>query len=112
MKPVRAALLAASLLSPLAAPAFAAEDGRLAVVKERGALLCSGHNGSYLGFAEVDDEGVWKGLDIALCRALSGGRAAPVAAVRPPCGMARRMAGVDRGGARAISLRGPEGDGR
>ena len=41
------------------------------MVKERGALLCSGHNGSYLGFAEVDDEGEWKGLDIALCRALS-----------------------------------------
>lgn len=46
-------------------------DSRLDTVKERGSLLCSGHNGSYLGFAEVDDKGEWKGLDIDLCRALA-----------------------------------------
>ncbi|WP_138465999.1 amino acid ABC transporter substrate-binding protein [Poseidonocella sp. HB161398] len=40
-------------------------------VKERGALNCTGHNGSYLGLAEVDDTGNWKGLDIDFCRALA-----------------------------------------
>jgi general L-amino acid transport system substrate-binding protein len=40
-------------------------------VLERGKLLCSGNNGSFLGFAEVDDKGNWKGFDIDLCRALA-----------------------------------------
>ena len=37
----------------------------------RGSLLCTGHNGSYLGFAEVDDEGEWSGFDIEMCKALA-----------------------------------------
>lgn len=49
----------------------AAAEGRLDTVLERGKLLCSGHNGSYLGFAEVDDKGIWKGLDIDMCRGLA-----------------------------------------
>lgn len=40
-------------------------------VKERGALSCSGHNGSYPGMAEVDDKGNWKGFDVDLCRAIA-----------------------------------------
>lgn len=48
-------------------------DSRLGTVLERGSLLCSGHNGSFLGFAEVDDKGTWKGVDIDLCRALAAG---------------------------------------
>lgn len=48
-----------------------AESGdTLKMVKERGHLLCTGHDGSYLGFAEVDDKGHWKGLDIDLCRSV------------------------------------------
>ena len=49
----------------------ATAQSRLDTVLERGKLLCSGHNGSYLGFAEVDDQGNWKGLDIDLCRGLA-----------------------------------------
>lgn len=49
----------------------ASAQSRLDTVKERNKLLCSGHNGSYLGFAEVDDKGNWKGLDIDLCRGLA-----------------------------------------
>ena len=49
----------------------AAPGDTLKAVKDRGVLNCPGHNGSYLGFAEVDDKGVWKGLDIDLCRALA-----------------------------------------
>ncbi len=33
--------------------------------------MCSGHNGSYFGFVEVNDKNEWKGLDIDLCRALA-----------------------------------------
>lgn len=54
-----------------ASTAQAAEGDTLAAVKERGALACSGHNGSYLGMAEVDDKGNWKGFDIDLCRAVA-----------------------------------------
>lgn len=39
-------------------------------ILDRGKLICPSHNGSYRGFAEVNDKGVWKGLDIDLCRAL------------------------------------------
>ena len=50
----------------LAAPAEAAGGKTLETVKARGALNCTGHDGSYLGFAEVDDKGNWKGMDIDL----------------------------------------------
>ncbi|WP_027255831.1 amino acid ABC transporter substrate-binding protein [Leisingera aquimarina] len=40
-------------------------------IQERGTMLCSGHNGSYFGFVEVNDKNEWKGLDIDLCRALT-----------------------------------------
>ncbi|MFV0472784.1 MAG: amino acid ABC transporter substrate-binding protein [Pikeienuella sp.] len=56
----------------LAAGAALADAGdTLKTVQARGALNCPGDVGSYLGFAEVDDKGVWKGLDIELCRAMA-----------------------------------------
>lgn len=61
--------MAALLLS--AAPGLAADGDTLAAVKERGKLLCTGHNGSYLGMTELDDKGNWKGIDIDLCRSLA-----------------------------------------
>lgn len=66
-----ATLLGASLIATGAAAQE--QDSRLKTVLDRGSLLCSGHNGSFLGFAEVDDEGKWKGLDIELCQALAAG---------------------------------------
>lgn len=70
MKPAKAAALAASMA--LAASAAQAEFGStLRTVQERGALSCTGHNGTYLGMAEIDDEGNWTGFDIDLCRALA-----------------------------------------
>ncbi|MDD9739369.1 transporter substrate-binding domain-containing protein [Marinovum sp. SP66] len=62
-------LTAAAALGLMAGAASA--QSRLETVQERGKLLCSGHNGSYLGFAEVDDQGNWEGLDIDLCRGLA-----------------------------------------
>ncbi|ANQ24698.1 ABC transporter substrate-binding protein [Vibrio natriegens] len=40
-------------------------------VKKNGALNCSGHNGSFPGFAELDNQGKWKGFDVELCKALA-----------------------------------------
>lgn len=69
--------IASSAVAVVAASQMAhaqvAEDSRLNTVLERGSLLCSGHNGSFLGFAEVDDQGNWRGVDIDLCRALAAG---------------------------------------
>ncbi len=64
-----AALTGTVLLST--APAHAEFGDTLKKVKERGALACTGHNGSYMGLAEVDDKGNWKGFDIDLCRAVA-----------------------------------------
>lgn len=65
-----AALLLGSI-AMTASPVQAQGGDTLASIKERGHLLCTGHNGSYLGFAEVDDQGNWHGFDIDLCRALA-----------------------------------------
>ncbi len=46
-------------------------QGLLDTIIERDSLLCTGHNGSYLGFAEVDGEGKWQGFDIEFCKALA-----------------------------------------
>ncbi|MCW2306091.1 amino acid ABC transporter substrate-binding protein [Rhodobium gokarnense] len=72
MKSLMRATAAGILLSAAAmVPAHAEFGETLAAVKERGALACTGHNGSYLGLAEVDDKGNWKGFDIDLCRAVA-----------------------------------------
>ena len=64
------ALLAGSCLA-IGTSAFANDGDTLQAVKARGVLQCPGHNGSYLGFAELDDKGNWKGLDIDLCRGIA-----------------------------------------
>jgi len=64
------AAVAVSLALPLTATA--AEPGpTVAKIQERGTMLCSGHNGSYFGFVEVNDKNEWKGLDIDICRAMT-----------------------------------------
>ncbi|MGQ7843964.1 amino acid ABC transporter substrate-binding protein [Granulosicoccus sp. 3-233] len=58
----------------LALPLFAnaAEPGpTVQKIQDRGTMLCSGHNGSYFGFVEVNDKNEWKGLDIDICRAMT-----------------------------------------
>ncbi|NHF72414.1 amino acid ABC transporter substrate-binding protein [Paracoccus xiamenensis] len=64
-------LLAAAALALSGSAAWAANGDTLKAVQERGNLLCTGHDGSYLGFAEVDDKGEWQGIDIELCRAVA-----------------------------------------
>ncbi|WP_424971004.1 transporter substrate-binding domain-containing protein [Dinoroseobacter sp. S76] len=65
-------LTATAAVLGMATAAQAADPGpTVAAIKERGTLLCTGHNGSYLGFAEVDDQGEWTGFDIEFCKALA-----------------------------------------
>ena len=69
---IKSFAISAILAAGLAAPQLAsAESETLKQIEERGTLLCSGHNGSYFGFVEVNDKNEWKGLDIDLCRALT-----------------------------------------
>jgi len=52
------------------AGAVAAQAGTLDTIKARGALVC-GSNPGLAGFALPDDKGVYKGLDVDVCRALA-----------------------------------------
>jgi len=70
LRGVLAAAVAAASFMFVSESAVAASP-TVATIKERGTLLCSGHNGSYFGFVEVNDKNEWKGLDIDLCRALA-----------------------------------------
>ena len=65
---VTGCLLAASAFM---APAHAANGDTLKTVKERGSLLCSGHNGSFPPFTMVSDDNKWSGYDVDYCRALA-----------------------------------------
>ncbi|MFC0220044.1 general L-amino acid transport system substrate-binding protein [Pseudochelatococcus lubricantis] len=72
MKTLKLGAMALVLAMGQFTPAAQAAGGKtLETVKGRGTLLCTGHDGSYLGFAEVDDKGNWRGLDIDLCRAVA-----------------------------------------
>lgn len=67
-------ILGAFAMVAIAATGSTAQAGlgdTVKTIKERGHLLCTGHNGTYLGFAEVDAAGNWKGFDIELCKALA-----------------------------------------
>jgi general L-amino acid transport system substrate-binding protein len=63
------ASVAVGLLALSPSLAFA-ESATVKQIEARGSLLCSGHNGSYFGFVEVNDKNEWKGLDVDLCRAV------------------------------------------
>lgn len=63
--------LTAGAFALTAMAAHAGTGDTLKSVQARGTLNCPGDIGSYLGFAEVDDKGNWKGLDIELCRAVT-----------------------------------------
>ena len=71
-KPMKALIAAGVMATSMVAGTQAfAQSATVKTIQERGTLLCSGHNGSYFGFVEVNDKNEWKGLDIDLCRALT-----------------------------------------
>lgn len=73
MKPTIKLLASAGAfaLTALSGGAALAKSETVQTIQDRGTLMCSGHNGSYFGFVEVNDKNEWKGLDIDLCRALT-----------------------------------------
>ena len=78
--------------------AFAQDTDLLKIVKDRGSLLCTGHNGSYLGFAEVDAQGAWQGFDIEFCRALATAiLGSPEKAQIVPVSFAQRFPAIQSG---------------
>src|SRR3989442_8434349 len=48
-----------------------AQSPTLDAITKRGELLCSGATVNSPGFAVVDTKGVWAGLDVDVCRALT-----------------------------------------
>lgn len=68
---ISAAAGLAIAVTSLSAPAYADNGDTLKAVKERGSLLCSGHNGSFPPFVQVTDDNKWSGYDIDYCRALA-----------------------------------------
>jgi len=91
-----AAFATAAILG--ATPAAAGTGDTVKTIKERGSLLCPGHNGSYLGFAEVDDKGTWTGFDIEFCRALATAiLGSPDTAKIIPVSFAQRFPAVQSG---------------
>ncbi len=58
-------------MSAVTSPAYAEHGDTLKAVKDRGNLLCSGHNGSFPPFVQVTDDNKWSGYDIDYCRALT-----------------------------------------
>lgn len=63
---VTSSIIAIALLAGSQAQAGATFDA----VKARGELVCGVHTGLF-GFAAPDDKGVWKGLDVDMCRAVA-----------------------------------------
>jgi general L-amino acid transport system substrate-binding protein len=67
----RRAVLAALAVAALAAEHPAAQgQGRIPRIRQRGALVCGVAPG-VAGFAQVDGQGRYRGLDVDVCRALS-----------------------------------------
>lgn len=71
MKLTNLIALAVASAGAMASTAYAEYGETLKTVKERGKLICTGHNGSYPGMTELDDKGNWSGFDPELCRAMA-----------------------------------------
>jgi general L-amino acid transport system substrate-binding protein len=67
---VALASLAAHCERPAGLPAAAAGQGRVARIRQRGALVCGVAPG-VAGFARVDEQGRYTGFDVDICRGLS-----------------------------------------
>jgi general L-amino acid transport system substrate-binding protein len=66
----RRAVLAAAAIAVLAGDRPAAAQGRMPRIRQRGTLVCGVAPG-VAGFAQVDSQGRYRGLDVDVCRAVS-----------------------------------------
>ncbi len=62
--------LAGAVLALFGSQAWAQQSATLDTIRARGHLLCGSHTGM-AGFGQPDSAGVWHGLDVDLCRAVS-----------------------------------------
>jgi general L-amino acid transport system substrate-binding protein len=69
MKFIRNVAIGAAMITAGSGAAFA-QQSTLDAVKAKGFVQC-GTNTGLLGFAQPDSQGVWKGLDVDLCRAVA-----------------------------------------
>ena len=68
---LKGTVAAVLLVLSMAVPAAKALAGAtLDAVKARGELVCGVHTGLY-GFGAPDDKGVWRGIDVDVCRAVA-----------------------------------------
>jgi general L-amino acid transport system substrate-binding protein len=58
------------LLAVLATPAFA-QQSTLDAVRSKGYVQCGVNAGAVAGFSAPDSQGVWKGIDVDVCRAVA-----------------------------------------
>jgi general L-amino acid transport system substrate-binding protein len=58
------------LLAVLATPAFA-QQSTLDAVRSKGYMQCGVNAGALAGFSAPDSKGVWKGIDVDVCRAVA-----------------------------------------
>lgn len=63
-------IAALSLLAAVGIAQAASAEGTLDLVKERGKLMCGVTTG-VVGFAAPDANGEWRGIDVAICRAVA-----------------------------------------
>jgi general L-amino acid transport system substrate-binding protein len=75
---VKKALL---LLAVLASPAFA-QQSTLDAVRSKGYVQCGVNAGPLAGFSAPDSKGVWKGIDVDVCRAVAAAVFGDAAKVR------------------------------
>ena len=66
-----AATLATACIALFGAGVASAQSPTLDAITKRGELLCSGATVNSPGFAVVDAKGVWSGLDVDICKALT-----------------------------------------
>jgi general L-amino acid transport system substrate-binding protein len=70
MKLLRHLAIGAAIATAASGGSAFAQQSTLDAVKARGVLQC-GVNTGLLGFAQPDSQGVWKGLDVDMCRAVA-----------------------------------------
>jgi len=69
------------LVAVLATPAFAQQQSTLDTVRSKGFVQC-GVNTGLAGFSQPDSKGVWKGIDVDLCRGVAAAVFGDAAKVR------------------------------
>jgi general L-amino acid transport system substrate-binding protein len=97
MKKLHAMLLAAAAIVALSAGGATAQQSTLDAVKARGFVQC-GANTGLAGFSQPDAQGVWRGLDVDMCRAIAAAMFGDATKVRyTPLTAAQRFTALQSG---------------